>query len=473
MADLALAVLQIDGNGDAAPVATVPAAERYLVRRRADETPVPSGVRVLRVDAVDRAAVAARVRDASRARVIAVLLASEEPSPELAAALGALGEGDDVAFVATRVHRCLGRDVAGEPVVVAWRGDPHASAPRVVTLPGRLVAVEPDITTAISRLDRMATAAAAARATVGVADFVTTPLRRLPRRLWMRRRDGVPGLVLSVLETYGEIVAAAKVWERDERASRTRVAPSSRTVPSGFVAFDTRPGFVVVREDVRDVLVAALLGATPESVAGEMLDRGGRGGTWAITLGDGGRAVLRWYRRGGLLRHLVRDRYFGARRRPVLELAVTAEARRRGIPVPEVLGVRVDWLPGGGYRGAIVTREIAGAETLADAARRDPPEPERAAIIAGVARTVRAMHDRGLHHRDLNVANILLSRDGDALAVHVIDLDRAWLGGRVGRRRRRRALRRLARSVAKLGATDATRTREDRAAFHRAYAERA
>jgi len=414
-----------------------------------------------------------RIRHDSHARIVAVLLASEEASPELAAALAALEDGEDTTFVVPRTHRFLGRDVVGDPVVVAWRGDPEASAGRRVTLPGRIVAVEPDITTAITRLDRVAGVEAAVRGPAGLADFVAVPLRRLQHRLWMRRRDGVPGLVLSVLETYGEIVTAAKAWEREERAGRTRVKASTRPVPPGFTALDTRPGFVVVRDDLRATLLGALLDATPESVAGEMLNRGGRGATWAITLADGGRAVLRWYRRGGLLRHVVRDRYFGWRRRPLLALALTAEAHRRGIPVPEVLGARVDLLPGGGYRGALVTREIAGAETLADAARRDPSDPERAAIIASVARTVRSMHDRGLHHRDLNVGNILLSRTGGALDVHVIDLDRARLGPSVGTRRRHRALRRLARSLAKLERPGDPRAAADRAAFHRAYREHA
>jgi hypothetical protein len=74
-----------------------------------------------------------------------------------------------------------------------------------------------------------------------------------------------------------------------------------------------------------------------------------------------------------------------------------------------------------------------------------------------------------LHHRDLNVGNILLNRPGTGLAVHVIDLDRARLGASVSRRARRRALRRLARSLAKVEAAGSLDLDEARAAFHRAY----
>lgn len=472
MRAIALAVLQTDDDADpTAALASVPQAARYLLRSaECGGIPPPAGVRVLHAAAAERATAADLVRRASGAAVVVVLDAGDEVSPELASALAAIpGEGAATAFAARHGHRFLDRDVAGIPLVLAWRGDPRAAAAPVF-LAGRVMTIEPDITTVIARLDRVATHTAARRPRVGIGDFVGRPARELLRRLWIRRRDGVPGAVLAVLETYGEVVSAAKVWEREERAARAQVAPSARAVPPGFTAIDTRTGFVVVRDDLREALLRALLDATPEIVEGEPLNRGGRGATWAIAIGDGSRAVLRWYRRGGLLRHFVRDRYFGARPRPMLELALTAEARRRGIPVPEVLGARVDRLQVGGYRGAIVTREIAGAETLGDAIRRDPADPERAAIVTAVARAVRLMHDRGLHHRDLNVGNILLSRARGVVEVHLIDLDRARLRDRVTRASRLRALRRLGRSFAKLE-VPATRRAGDCAAFHGAYRE--
>ncbi len=473
MRAIAVAVVQTDDADPAAALTAVADATPYLVRApRLEEPQAPVGVAIVEAEVADRAAAADLVRREAGARVVVVLHVADVPSPELAAALAAIvPDGSPTAFAAARVHRFLGADVSSEPVVIAWRGEPAATAVSV-TLPGRLVSVEPDITTAIARLDRAATAAARIRESVAIGDFVARPARALLRRLWMRRRDGVPGVVLAVLETYGDVLTAAKVWEREERTAARRVSPSARRVPAGFTAIDTRGGFVVVRDDLREVLVRALLDATPETVDGELLNRAGRGATWAIPLDAGGRAVLRWYRRGGVLRHFIRDRYFGRRPRPLLELVLTAAARSRGIAVPEVLGARVDRVRGGGYRGAIVTREIAAAETLADVVRRDPRGDERAAIVAAVAAAVRAMHDAGLQHRDLNVGNILIDRIDDVLGVHVIDLDRARLRGTVAPRARRRALRRLARSLAKLEMPKAQRD-EDHAAFHRAYRTRA
>jgi Ser/Thr protein kinase RdoA (MazF antagonist) len=59
------------------------------------------------------------------------------------------------------------------------------------------------------------------------------------------------------------------------------------------------------------------------------------------------------------------------------------------------------------------------------------------------------MHDQGLHHRDLNAGNLLLRPQGDGFAVTIIDLDRARLMASVPAGRRRAALARLARSLAK------------------------
>ena len=83
----------------------------------------------------------------------------------------------------------------------------------------------------------------------------------------------------------------------------------------------------------------------------------------------------------------------------------------------------------------------AHASTLATAAPRLAPEAWRS-----VGRALRRFHDAGGWHADLNAGNILLSPAG----VYVIDLDR----GRTvppGSRSQRANLRRLARSLRKLG----------------------
>jgi tRNA A-37 threonylcarbamoyl transferase component Bud32 len=472
MASLALAVVQRNPATDPGPaLAGVPAQSRYLLRPpELAAEPVPADVRLLAVSCCDRLEAAAVVGRDCAADAIAVLEADECVSPELAAALVHLpGRGGSAAYGARRVLRFLGREIDGGTVVLAWRGHP-AAAVTPELLAGVVVKTEGDIATTIARFDAAATRAAAERSAAGVADLVTRPVASLGRRLLRRRRDGVPGLILSVLETFGEMLAAAKAWERETTAARRRTRPSARRVPAGFVPVETAVGWAVVRGDISEELLPLLLEATPESVTGEPLVEGGRGAAWAITIGNHGRAVVRWYRRGGAVRRVARDRYFGWRPRPIAELAVTAEARRRGVASAEVLAARVDRLACGFYRGAIVTREVEHAEALAAALRRRESESERVAVLTAVARALRAMHDSGVHHRDLNANNVLVCcRGADGIAVHFIDFDGARIRRCVGTRTRRRALRRLERSFAKLAVAEPAALAGDCAALERAY----
>src|SRR5204863_4215101 len=132
------------------------------------------------------------------------------------------------------------------------------------------------------------------------------------------------------------------------------------------------------------------------------------------------RGVLRWYRRGGVIRHFVYDRYFGWTPRPIRELAVTAAVIASGVPAAEVLAARVDRLPWGWYRGAIVTREVPDAATFADELRRRPAGDARTAVLMAVGRAIGELHDQGVHHRDLNANNILVNSSGAAPRVYFI-----------------------------------------------------
>ena len=193
----------------------------------------------------------------------------------------------------------------------------------------------------------------------------------------------------------------------------------------------------------------------------------GRGGAWRVELPGGLRVVVRLYRRGGLVARVVRDTYLGPRPRPLHELAVTVEARRRGVVAPEVLGARVE----GGlvYRGALVTAEVPNARTLITALRAAAGARERCALAARAGRAVARLHDAGVYHADLNLTNLLVGPNG-ADDVVVVDFDRARVrGGSLGARARRRNLARLARSLAKLDPGGALGGPELRRAFVAAY----
>ena len=462
-----LVVVQVAPDVDSGPAfATLAATRRVLVRPPSlAALPVPPGVEVSVDPEYDRAAIAARVRRLADDLVI-VLIDDERLSPELARSLLALHDGDAVcgAYAAARQVCFLGRDIPSGAVTFAWRGD-GAIVPPPARLPGTILTVSADVTATIDRLEALATRTGATVG-VGAVDFVGRPLVAILRRLWLRRRDGIPGFILSIVETYGEVLTAAQAWERHGIVARR--AENESGVPPGFHIWRTPLGSLTLRDGSAARVRDALFDAMPDVVAGAPLT-GGRGSVWAVSLSDHGRGVLRWYRRGGALRHLIRDRYFGWTPRPIRELAVTEEAQRRGVPVAEVLAARVDRLPWGWYRGAIVTREVTSAVTFADALRRHPDGTERTAVLTAVGRAVRDLHDRGVYHRDLNASNILVNRAGGAPQVCFIDFDRAVVRPAVGRPTRERELRRLERSLAKLARAGMPLAGEDTTVLRRAY----
>lgn len=238
------------------------------------------------------------------------------------------------------------------------------------------------------------------------------------------------------------------------------------TPPLAYTELSAARVRVVVRRDLAPVLAPWLLARRLELPPGAEPIAAGRGAAYRIELPGGLRVVLRLYRRGGLIARLVRETYLGLRPRPLRELAVTVEARRRGVAAAEVLAARVEGRLV--YRGALVTAEVPAATTLLEALRDAPDAAARAALAAAAGRVVGGLHAAGVFHADLNLTNILVWARGEAA---LLDFDRARLGRAPLRRgARRRNLRRLARSLAKLDPAGALAGAAERRAFHAGYA---
>lgn len=197
----------------------------------------------------------------------------------------------------------------------------------------------------------------------------------------------------------------------------------------------------------------------------------GRGAT-VLFDADGGRFILRHYRRGGMVRHLVTDRYLrtGLRSsRPWRELAILTRLHAAGMPVPRPIAARI--APAGmlspWYRGDLVTGYLAGTRTLATAVRAGSPET---AIWSAIGATIARFHAAGVDHADLNAHNLLLD---DAGAVYLIDFDRARLRPRSRGRWAEGNLARLRRSLDKLAAQEPgfVFSEADWAALERSYRE--
>lgn len=209
------------------------------------------------------------------------------------------------------------------------------------------------------------------------------------------------------------------------------------------------PEWIEVREGAR----AALVRSEWEARLIEVLFRGagcvpwealGRGGLYRFAYPGGG-GVLRHYRRGGLVRWFIADRYL-LDNRPRRELEVLRALTARGFPVPAPLGVcwerRGPW-----YRGAIATAEVNGVNLLT-ALRA--PEAGTEALLRDCGARIREMHDLGVWHADLHPGNVLVTEAGPWL----LDFDNARLMARVSDAARRRNLLRFLRGMRKHGLAD-------------------
>lgn len=177
---------------------------------------------------------------------------------------------------------------------------------------------------------------------------------------------------------------------------------------------------------------------------------GNRGSGFPLKLDGGPDLFARCGMRGGFIRFINSDIYFGAGARPLRELAIANEARLRGVPIAEPLGVLIETVAPGFYRSAFITRALNGM-TLWEFLRADDDAVVRAHVVELARRAIDTMHDAGVLHADLNLHNLFVSNAGERMTAVILDLDKAQLfNGAVPSARRRANFSRLKRSANKL-----------------------
>ena len=216
-----------------------------------------------------------------------------------------------------------------------------------------------------------------------------------------------------------------------------------------FPKFSLGRKVLYIRRDLAP-RAAALFARIAEPGVATTAGRGNRGSGYLLKLDDGFELFARRGRRGGVMRFLLSDRYFGASPRPVRELALAAEARKRGIPTAEPLGAMVEWMGPAFYRGVFLTRAMAGM-TLWEFVRTDDDMLVRLHVLEQARRAIDTMHQKGLFHADLNLHNLFVTKAGDSFATVLLDLDKARLfHTALSAQHRRSNLSRLLRSARKL-----------------------
>lgn len=171
----------------------------------------------------------------------------------------------------------------------------------------------------------------------------------------------------------------------------------------------------------------------------------GRGSAGFVDHGPNG-ALLRHFRRGGLVARWSRDLFLGRRperSRAMREFALLARLRSDGLAVPRPLAAQMQRVGPLCYRADLVVERLPDTQSLAARLRDGAalPPAHWQALGAAIAR----LHGAGVDHVDLNADNLLIDGDG---GVWIIDFDRCRQRSTTGHRQRN--LQRLARSLHKL-----------------------
>lgn len=212
--------------------------------------------------------------------------------------------------------------------------------------------------------------------------------------------------------------------------------PDSNSLPE-FVRVERNGRVALVHPEYRDAVADALLEGKGCQASGHI----GRGTLQRFPY-DAGTAVLRRYRRGGFIRHFLKETYLFVNR-PLRELEVHRAAYDAGLSVPMPLGVSWD-RRGPLFRGAIASAELDAVHLL-DFLKQPGANLDETLDSCGAA--IRRMHEAGIVHADLQIRNILL-KNGQA---YLIDFDNARRKRIVSSRGRDKNLDRLRRSFERTG----------------------
>jgi len=209
----------------------------------------------------------------------------------------------------------------------------------------------------------------------------------------------------------------------------------------GFIERQKGTVHALVHRQHADCIAAALL----EGKGCEPLNAVGRGGMMQFSLPDGRTGVLRTHRRGGLLGRFLKEGFL-LRNRPLMEFYTHSMALQRGVPAPDLLGVR--WERRGLlYYGALATERLPGIDLHEWLSANKDNAAETKDILHKCGSCIRLMHDNMIWHADLQVKNMFVSDSG----IFLLDFDKAQMHERMSSRKCARNLLRLRRSFAKLG----------------------
>jgi 3-deoxy-D-manno-octulosonic acid kinase len=145
---------------------------------------------------------------------------------------------------------------------------------------------------------------------------------------------------------------------------------------------------------------------------------GGRTSIRVIRLQGIGSVVIKYYRRGGAIRYLIKKRYFKCgKTRCQIEYELLQKVRSLGINAPDPVAFA--------YRGRLfyqcwlVTREIQYHQTLAQLSRSNQEQARMA--MKAVIRQVSMLIKNKILHADLHPGNVIVDHQNQ---VYLLDFDK-------------------------------------------------
>jgi 3-deoxy-D-manno-octulosonic acid kinase len=155
--------------------------------------------------------------------------------------------------------------------------------------------------------------------------------------------------------------------------------------------------------------------------------KGGRGAAWFVE-GIFGQAVLRHYRRGGLVAKLSERDYFWkdeASTRSFHEFHFLCALQAKNLPVPMPIAAQYT-KKGLFYRASLLMQRIPDVKSFQDVVHQQT----ESAPWEKLGRAIAVFHRHGAQHADLNAQNILIDKNE---TVWLIDWDKAQFQNATGR----------------------------------------
>jgi len=182
-----------------------------------------------------------------------------------------------------------------------------------------------------------------------------------------------------------------------------------------------------------------------DSPSTDMTILGGRTAVTPVRMEGIGAVVIKHYRRGGLLRHFIKNRYLkSGKTRARREFELLAAVGQFGINVPQPIAfVQRGTLF---YRAWLITREIEKPQSLADLSMQDGKTASRA--MGSVVDQVAGLIQHQILHVDLHPGNVIVDAAG---TVFLLDFDKGKVYHGSRQNLKNRYLNRWQRAVNKHG----------------------